>query len=143
MRPGTHRICLNPGMDELIGGCLCGNVRLTATGRPNRVGLCHCLDCRKHHGALFFAGAMYPSDAVTVEGETRDYQGRFFCPRCGSSVFARSGDEIEVHLGALDAPDQLTPTYELWTIRRESWLPPFPLEQRFERDRDSASRSGD
>jgi len=20
-----------------------------------RVGLCHCLDCRKHHGALFYA----------------------------------------------------------------------------------------
>ena len=64
---------------------------------------------------------------MTIEGETRDYAGRFFCPRCGSSVFSRSADEIEVNLGSLDAPDQLKPTYELWTIRRESWLPPFPL----------------
>src|SRR5690606_40143350 len=51
----------------------------------------------------------------------------FFCPRCGSPVFARSGDEIEVNLGSLDTPDQLAPTYELWTIRRESWLPPFQI----------------
>jgi hypothetical protein len=121
-------------MDRFTGGCLCGKVRIVASGRPYRVGICHCLDCRKHHGALFHASAIFPQDAVTIEGETRDFAGRFFCPRCGSSVFGRSADEIEVNLGALDAPDQLKPTYELWTIRRESWLPPFPLERRYERD---------
>ena len=56
-------------------------------------------------------------------------------------MFGRSGDEVEVNLGALDAPDQLTPTYELWTIRREGWLPPFPVRRRYERDRESTSRS--
>ena len=124
-------------MDRFTGGCLCGDVRIEARGRPHRVGLCHCLDCRKHHGALFFAGAMFSEDAVTVEGETGDYEGRNFCPRCGSTVFNRLGGEIEVHLGTLDAPDQLVPTYECWTVRRESWLPPFPLKKRYERDRES------
>jgi len=107
------------------------------------VGLCHCLDCRKHHGALFLACAVFPQDAVTIKGETRDYAGRFFCPRCGSSVFARNADEIEISLGALDAPDQLVPTYELWTIRRESWLPPFPVKKHYERDRDNEGRFED
>lgn len=78
---------------------------------------------------------------MTVTGETRHYGDRHFCPRCGSSVFSRSGDEIEVHLGALDAPDQFTPTYELWTIRRESWLLPFPLKHYYERNRQSPGRS--
>ena len=128
-------------MERFTGGCLCGDVRLVATGRPYRVGLCHCLDCRKHHGALFYAAAIFPQDAVTIEGDTRDYAGRHFCPRCGSSVFARSGDEIEVHLGALDTPDQLVPTYECWTVRREAWLPPFPVGKSFERNHDSADRS--
>lgn len=122
--------------NQLTGGCLCGDVRFTATGRPRRVGICHCLDCRKHHGALFHASAIYPLEAVAVSGETRDWAGRHFCPRCGSSVFGRSGDEIELNLGAFDAPDQFRPTYELWTIRRESWLPPFPVERRHERDRE-------
>jgi len=45
-----------------------------------------------------------------------------------------------VNLGSLDAPDQLTPTYESWIIRRESWLPRFPLKRRYERDRDGAGR---
>ena len=141
-------------MDRFTGGCLCGNVRIVASGRPYRVGLCHCLDCRKHHGALFHASAIFPQDAVTIEGETRDYAGRFFCPRCGSSVFATTADEVEVYLGSLDAPDQqphgrhaggmverlLMPTYESWIVRRESWLPPFPLDRRYERDRDATSR---
>ncbi|BDA86975.1 aldehyde-activating protein [Aureimonas sp. SA4125] len=130
-------------MDTLTGGCLCGDVRITACGSPYRVGLCHCLDCRKHHGALFHASAIFPQDAVVVAGETRDYAGRHFCPRCGSPVFGRSGDEVEVHLGSFDAPDQFVPTYELWTLRRESWLPPFPLAQRYERDRDATRRDED
>jgi hypothetical protein len=130
-------------MDRFTGGCLCGAVRLVATGRPYRVGLCHCMDCRKHHGALFHASAIFPHDAVTVEGETAEFKGRHFCPRCGSTVFGRSEDEMEVNLGSLDAPDQLTPTYELWTIRREAWLPPFPLRHHYERDRPSEGRSED
>jgi hypothetical protein len=129
-------------MDETreTGGCLCGAVRLVATGRPYRVGLCHCMDCRKHHGALFHASAIFPAPAVQVEGETNAYAGRHFCPRCGSPVFARSGDETEVNLGALDSPNRFRPTYELWTIRREGWLPEFDGLRRYERDREGTGR---
>jgi len=124
-------------MDRFSGGCLCGDVRLVASGTPRRVGICHCLDCRKHHGALFFAAAIFVQEAVAIEGETRDYAGRHFCPRCGSSVFARSADEVEVHLGTLDAPDQLMPTYECWKVRRESWLPPFPGMRGYDGNRET------
>ncbi|MET3600316.1 GFA family protein [Martelella mangrovi] len=122
-------------MDMFTGGCLCGKVRFRAQGKPERVGLCHCLDCRKFHGALFHASAIFTSDAVHIDGETHAYQDRHFCPHCGSSVFSCSDGETEVNLGALDAPDQLAPTYELWTVRRESWLPPFPLEQHYRHNR--------
>ena len=76
------------------GGCLCGGLRFTARGEPYRVGLCHCLDCRKNHGALFHGSAIFPETAVTVTGEARDYQRRFFCPTCGSPVYAHFDDEI-------------------------------------------------
>ena len=80
---------------------------------------------------------------MTITGETHEFAGRHFCPRCGSSVFSKSGDEIEVSLGALDAIDQFRPTYELWTVRREAWLPPFPLTRRYARNRESEGRSED
>lgn len=123
-------------MSEQTASCLCGAVRLRAAGAPDRVGLCHCLDCRKHHGALFYAAAIYPQDRVQISGQTRAYQGRHFCPECGSSVFAHSADEIEIHLGALDQPDQFTPGYELWTLRRERWLPAFDALTQHQRNRD-------
>jgi hypothetical protein len=129
-----------PMLEQVSGGCLCGAVRLVAEGEPYRVGICHCLECRKHHGALFYAGAIFPEHAVVITGETQHYKGRHFCPRCGSSVFARSGDEVEVHLGALDAPDQFVPSYECWTTRRESWLPDFVGMTRHKEDRESTGR---
>lgn len=128
-------------MDRFNGGCLCGALRIEATGAPYRVGLCHCFDCRKHHGALFSASAIFPEDAVTVVGESSEYEGRHFCARCGSSVFARTGDEIEVHLGVLDEIDRLEPTYESWVVRRESWLPPFTGLRQFRQDREGKGRT--
>ncbi|MGV3575838.1 MAG: GFA family protein [Devosia sp.] len=128
-------------MEEVVGGCLCGSVRLVAKGQPFRVGICHCMDCRKHHGALFHASAIFLESAVTISGTVGDYLGRCFCLRCGSSVFSRSGDEVEINLGSLDAPDQFVPTYELWTIRREAWLPPFPLSRHYERNRPDVGRT--
>ncbi|SDT09634.1 Uncharacterized conserved protein [Halopseudomonas xinjiangensis] len=128
-------------MDSVCGGCLCGKVRFKAVGGPDRVGLCHCLDCRKHHGALFHASAIFPQQAVKVEGVPHSYAGRYFCPDCGSSVFSRTGDEVEVNLGSLDETDRFTPSYELWTVRREGWLPVFPVERRYEGDREPEDRS--
>ncbi|WP_425098575.1 GFA family protein [Tropicibacter sp. S64] len=122
-------------MDTHHGGCLCGDLRITAEGAPDRVGLCHCLDCRKHHGALFYAAAVFPAERVTVTGPSQQYEGRHFCPRCGSSVFAVSGGEVEVHLGTLDSPNAFLPSYELWAIRREDWLPQEPGLRRHERDK--------
>ncbi|HEV2516614.1 MAG TPA: GFA family protein [Devosia sp.] len=123
--------------------CLCGNVRLTTAADPYRTGICHCLDCRKHSGSLFGVFAIFPADAMTIEGTTHEYRGRHFCPRCGSSVFSVSDDEVEVHVGAFDAPDQSKPSYELWTIRREGWLPPFPLRHSYQRNREGGGRSED
>jgi hypothetical protein len=129
-------------MEQHEGGCLCGAVRVVARGQPKRVGLCHCLDCRKHHGAVFYAGAIFAAEAVTITGETRAWTDRHFCPTCGSSVFGRSEEEVQVMLGALDQPGVFAPTYELWTVRREPWLPKMGL-QGFERDREGEALLND
>lgn len=127
-------------MEREEGGCVCGAVRVVAVGKPYRVGLCHCMDCRKAHGALFHASAIFPADAVTVSGETGDWRGRRFCLACGSHVYGVMGDEIGVNLGAFDRPDVFRPTYELWTIRREEWLPGFAVRG-YARDRESEGRT--
>lgn len=106
------------------GGCLCGNVRYHVSGEPLRSGLCHCADCRRESGSVFTAFAIWPRPAFEYEGDIATFSGRSFCPACGSRLFCLTEDKAEIRLGSLDdAPMEILPEYEVWTKRRESWLP--------------------
>lgn len=119
--------------------CTCGALIAQATGTPLRVGLCHCLDCQTHHGAPFYAAAIFAAQNVTITGTPHSYKGRATCPTCGASVYATSGTEgdteIELHLGALAPGHGLTPDYECWTTRRQPWLAPLPGIPQYPHDR--------
>ena len=118
------------------GGCRCGKVRYTVSGEPLRTGLCHCTSCRKESGSLYTAYAVWPRSAFAMTGEAMEWQGRSFCPICGSRLFALREDEAEIKIGSLDdAPNGLEPQYELWTKRREAWLQPVPGAGQYVEDR--------
>jgi hypothetical protein len=124
-----------PGPKVRTGGCLCGAVRYELHGEPKVVGLCHCSDCRKTTGGLALHYADWPRPAVRIEGALASYAGRSFCPDCGSRVVHFSAHHTEILLGTLDdPPNDLIPQREIWTIRREPWLPPVPGADQFERD---------
>lgn len=132
--------------------CACGEIELRASGEPLRVGLCHCLDCRKLHAAPVSAFVIFSRSAVLMTGPergplphaalrtflTRSGYRQAFCTRCGAHVFGlkERSEEIELLLGSFDETNVFTPTYEAWTIRREQWLGNLPtLTRHFERDR--------
>ena len=116
------------GSAVLSGGCLCGAVRYSVRGDPVHVRRCHCANCRKESGSAFSVYALWPTEAFELSGELSSYDGRDFCPRCGSRLLDTSnpGDTlIEIRLGSLDeAPFELKPEDEIWVKRRESWIPP-------------------
>lgn len=133
IRPGPSHDA--QGVRIRYGGCSCGAVRFEVRGEPVAVGVCHCTECRKATGCVSMAYADWPRSAFSLTGEAREYQGRSFCPICGSRVFHPGTEQIEVMLGALDdAPGDLSPTHEGWIIRREHWQPPIPGAGQFERD---------
>src|SRR6476659_9580291 len=111
------------------GGCTCGKVRVEARGEPYRIGVCHCLTCRKLHGMPFSFYAVFSPDAVTIEGQvdvfaSSEHGRRYFCP------------------ASFDETGLWEPTYELWMIRRDPWLPAFPsVVNRYEKDRPKWSRT--
>jgi hypothetical protein len=92
------------------------------------VGRCHCADCRKESGSGFTVYAQWPVEAFEMTGEISTYQGRGFCPRCGSRLLdppEPGGDLVEIRLGSLDdAPFELTPQAEVWVKCREPWIAP-------------------
>lgn len=117
------------------GNCSCGRVRYQVEGEPERIGLCHCTDCRQESGAAFTYYAIWPAAAFKTTGETAVHQGRHFCSVCGSRVFACDENEAEIKLGTLqDAPTGLKPSYELWIKRREPWLQPVEGAEQFQED---------
>jgi hypothetical protein len=109
------------------GGCLCGAVRYSVRGEPLHVRRCHCASCRKESGSAFTVYAHWPIETFEINGEISSYDGRGFCPRCGSWLLdtAGPGDTlIEIRIGSLDeAPFELKPEDEIWVKRRESWIP--------------------
>jgi hypothetical protein len=112
------------------GGCACGAVRFMIRGTPLRVGLCHCMTCRKEHAAAFNAFAVFRRDQFEVTGDLAGWQSspkweRQFCARCGSPLIGidpTADSEVEIPLGSFDEPGWALPQYETWVGRREPWL---------------------
>jgi len=75
----------------------------------------------------------FPIEAVTIEGETRDYRSvadsgnvmhRRFCPNCGTPLFSEA--EARPHLifiraGTLDDPEVAKPAATIWTSAAPTW----------------------
>ncbi|WEK03253.1 MAG: GFA family protein [Candidatus Devosia phytovorans] len=106
------------------GGCLCGAVRYEVEGDPEISGLCHCTICRKLTGSVVSVTAHWRVEKFSMTGMLATYDKRQFCPSCGSRLFFMGSDMVEVFLGSLDdAPNGIMPQLEVWSIRREQWLP--------------------
>ncbi len=124
------------GMKSFSGECLCGRVQICARGEPLRIGICHCTNCRRESGSAFTFYAVWPAHQFESTGETSEFHGQHFCPRCGSHLFSLDDREAEVKLGALsEAPTPLVPSYELWVKRREPWLRPVDGAVQYEENR--------
>ena len=114
--------------------CSCGALRVTVTGEPVRISICHCLECQKRTGSLFGAQARWPRAQTVIEGastawsRTGDDGGTatfHFCPVCGSTVWYAIKDQpdvIAVATGAFADPDFPMPKVSVYEDRKHRWL---------------------
>ena len=111
------------------GGCLCGAVRFKAEGEPLNVRICHCRNCQKAMGSPFYARALFPQSALTVDGETARFAtsarlDRVFCPRCGTRMFSwrTDGSVTGVVLAVFDDRNAFQPTEHMWVSEKMDWV---------------------
>lgn len=81
-----------------IARCCCGDASIEVEGDPVLNAICHCSSCKRRTGTAFGWSAYFPDAAVTAkhgtaqiyarEGEA-GYQ-RFFCARCGTTLYWKS-----------------------------------------------------
>lgn len=111
------------------GGCLCGAVRFKAEGEPLNVRICHCRNCQKAMGSPFYARALFPQSALTVDGEAARFAtsarlDRVFCPRCGTRMFSwrTDGSVTGVALAVFDDRNAFQPTEHMWVSEKMDWV---------------------
>ena len=114
------------------GGCLCGAIRFVMTGKPMKTSICYCSQCQRQSGSPMPAFATCRAEQLTITtGEPVSYRSseratRYFCSRCGSSLFwiEDDSDARDIYLGTFDKPSELpVPRYAIWAAHRVAWIP--------------------
>ena len=121
--------------------CQCGQLTVQVPGPSPAVVACHCSYCQRRSGSPFGVLAYYPSEMLTIEGEATRFErptatdGKFetfFCPTCGSTVYARAGKHptmLGVAVGAFGDPKFPAPVRSVWEEAKHGWVSiPEPVE---------------
>jgi hypothetical protein len=118
---------------NITGGCLCRAVRYRISAQPIVTRVCWCRLCQYLGAGNGTVNTCFPSAAVSVEGELRDYVSvadsgnamhRRFCPKCGTQMFSAADARphlIFVRAGTLDDTEIARPSSIIWTSRAPSW----------------------
>ncbi|MEL6371311.1 MAG: GFA family protein [Pseudomonadota bacterium] len=106
---------------ERTGQCLCGTVKYKAHLKNNQMDACHCRMCQRNVGGPLMAINANTLDVVAGEAylgayQSSDWASRYFCKRCGSSLFwkMKDGSFISINAGSLDDQSDLEFTTEIF-----------------------------
>jgi hypothetical protein len=117
----------------ITGGCLCRAVRYRISAAPIVTRTCWCRLCQYIGAGSATVNTCFPSNAIAIEGELRDYKSiadsgnimhRRFCPSCGTHLFSEAEARphlIFVRAGTLDEPEIAKPAATIWTSQAPSW----------------------
>jgi hypothetical protein len=114
----------------LSGSCLCGAVRYEVDGELTEAGHCHCLMCRKEHGAAFATYATVDPDRfrwLSGEEDVARFESsadefRIFCQVCGSTLGGMADDRVDaITLGTVDGDPGVAPQSHIFVGSKASW----------------------
>ena len=119
-------------MSAIRGSCLCGGVRWEFEGRPFLFNHCHCVQCRKSHGAAFASNLhIKPEQFAWLAGESlvRRFESspgvrRSFCGTCGGNVAIVLPDQVVVPAGSLDDALDARPQVQFFAGEKVAWIEP-------------------
>ena len=131
-------------MPAITGSCLCGAVKFEVTPPFAAFRYCHCSRCQKATGAAHAANAFLPAAQFKwLAGEelTRRFNlpgaKRFavaFCTQCGTRVPHKTGENMLIPAGLLDADPGARPENSIfWKYRAAGYVPPQEMPRFDER----------
>lgn len=121
---------------KVTGGCHCGELRYEADIEPDRIGVCHCIDCQILSGSAFRTAVRVPATRFSLlTGTPKTYtktggSGRprimAFCANCGTQIYgtgiADDAKQISLRIGTCDQRADLKPVRQIWRRSAVNWL---------------------
>lgn len=114
--------------------CSCGQLHVECSGAPEKISVCHCLECQRRTGSAFGIAVFFRKEAVVITGSSHIYQRigdsglplrHHFCPNCGSTIFwypERKPAHIALALGAFADPHFPAPQQAVYERSQHSWV---------------------
>lgn len=133
---------------KIDGACLCGAIAFEAEVDPDKVVVCHCLDCQITSGAPYRASVPVrfenlkftrgtPKVYVKTTADSGNPRALGFCGECGSPFYSTTVDTppelYMLRLGAVRQRDQLVPKRQIWRKSALSWVEHVADLQSFEK----------
>ena len=127
--------------------CQCGQLSVRVPGPSPAVVACHCGYCQRRSGSPFGVLAYYPAEVLQITGEATRFERptapggtfeTFFCPTCGSTVYARARKHptmIGVAVGTLGNPAHPAPVRSVWEEGKHDWIVMPTAAERFPQGR--------
>jgi hypothetical protein len=114
--------------------CQCGDLAADVGAGAEQVVACHCRACQRRSGSPFGVIAYFDGADVTLHGRSSAFartgtSGKpfisHFCPRCGTTVWVRSGgkpDAIGIPVGLFADPAFPAPIRSVWEETQHHWV---------------------
>lgn len=116
------------------GRCHCGRISYEAELDPQRVSICHCLDCQTLSGSPYRVSVPVPKASFRMlTGAPRTYvktaesgarRVHAFCGDCGAPVYSSAESDPQAYslrVGCLDQRALLPPQRQIWCRSAVPW----------------------
>ncbi len=132
---------------KIDGECHCGEIAFEAELDPDKVVICHCVDCQILSGTAYRTIAIVAGDTFRLtRGTPKQYvkvaesgnrRRQAFCANCGTGLYASSDEDqpaaYNVRVGTLRQRADIVPRSEVWRQSVLSWLPQNDATKKFEK----------
>jgi hypothetical protein len=114
------------------GSCLCKAVMYELSEPPEELSNCHCLNCRKSHGAAYATYAHVKASTLCftagkdslVSYRSSSEGKRFFCPTCGTPIlflYDKVPETAWIAAGTFDDDPGIRPTEHIYVSSKAAW----------------------
>ncbi len=114
--------------------CQCGELSADVEVAAEQVVACHCRACQRRSGSPYGVIAYFDAGDVTLSGTPIEFtrvgtSGQpfitSFCPRCGTTVWVRSGGKpsaVGIPVGLFADPAFPAPIRSVWEEAQHHWV---------------------